>query len=169
MRRSRKMTESNLYLKFRKLGFRLNLVFSNCQLLGDMLVGLDFKRRKLVIADGVGNVKWWHTIELADLRTISVSKAYKSIRAGELSFKKVADFIHSIQVRLDFLDGRESIILPVYGNNVAQRKNIHKIERRLTRWYNMLSGMILKRSNFRYNATHDSNDHVDFWAQGIIA
>jgi hypothetical protein len=144
MIRSKKYADSNLYLKFKKLAFQLNLAFSDCDLLGDILFGLDLKRRKLVIADGMGNVNLRYAIALADLKTIVVKKIYKSIRAGELGIKSVADFIHSIQVRLEFRDGRESIVLPIYGSKGTKIHNIRKMERHLARWYNKLSRMISK-------------------------
>ena len=142
MRRSGKFNKSKLLLKFRKLGLQLNLVFSNCELLGDILMGLDLKKRKLVIADKKGNINWRHTIELADLRTISVRKVYRSIRAGELSLRNVADFIHSIHVRLDFRNGEEAIVLPVYADREAENEHILKIERKLGRWHSMVSRSI---------------------------
>ena len=142
MRRSGKLNKGKLLLKFRKLGLQLNLVFSTCELLGDILMGLDLKRRMLVIADKKGNINWRYTIELADLSTISVRKVYTSIRAGELSLRNVADFIHSIHVRLDFRNGREAIVLPVYGESKAENENILKIERKLGRWYSMVSRSI---------------------------
>ena len=146
MKMRRKLNESKLILKFRKLGLRLNLGLSNCQLLGNVLMGLYFKRRKLVIADGKGNVECGHTIELADLSAESVKKVYKSIRAGELSFKKLADFINSIHVLLEFRNGRESIEIPIYGNQNAENENIHKMERKVARWYNMVSRMTIDYS-----------------------
>jgi hypothetical protein len=142
MIRSKKLTDRNLYIKFKKLAIQFNLAFSDCDLLGDILFGLDLKRRKLVIADGIGNVNWRYTIALEDLKTIAIKKFYKNIRAGELSVKRVADFIDSIQVRFEFLDGRQSIVLPICENKGTKIDNIHKMERHLARWYNKLSRMI---------------------------
>ena len=147
MIRSRNLADSNLYLKFKKLAFQLNLAFSDCDLLGDILFGLDLKKRKLVIAEAIGNVNWRYTIALADLKTIAVKKVYRSIRAGELSFRKMNDFVNSIHVRLDFRNGQESIVLPIYGYKGIDSKNIQKIERKLGRWYNMLSRMISREIN----------------------
>jgi hypothetical protein len=142
MIRSKKLTDGNLYKKLRKLAIQFNLAFSDCDLFGDIFFGLDLKRRKLLIADGIGNINWRYTIALADLKTIVVKKIYKSIRAGELGIRTVADFIHLIQVRLEFRDRRESIVLPIYGNKGTKIRSIQKMERRLARWYKMISQMI---------------------------
>lgn len=105
-------------------------------------MGLDLKSRKLVIADGGINVSLRHTIELADLRGIALKKVYKSIRAGELNVRNMADFILSIHIRLEFQDGKAAIVLAVCENNGVQIKNIQKVERQLAKWYSMLSRLI---------------------------
>jgi hypothetical protein len=144
MVRFRNLTEKRIGFKFRKLGFQLNLAISHCEMLGAFLMGLDLERKKLVIADYKNRINYLHTVEIDALRSISVRKEYNAIRPGELKVKKMSDFIKSIQIRMIFRDGRDAIVLPVYRNNAAGSEEIHQIDLKISRWYNMLSGLVYK-------------------------
>lgn len=144
MARFRNLMEKRIGFKFRKLGFQLHLAISHCEMLGAFLMGLDLEKRKLVIADYKNKINYLHTVEIDALKSISITKEYNAIRPGELKVKKMNDFIKSIQIQMIFRDGRESIVLPVYRSSGTGSWEIHQIDLKITKWCNMLSGMVYK-------------------------
>ena len=142
MVRFKNLTEKRIAFKFRKLGLQLNLAISHCEMIGAFVMGMDVERKKLVIADYKNRLNYLHTVEIDALKSVSIMKVYNAIRPGELKVNKMNDFIKSIQIRMIFRDGRESIVLPVYRNNAAGSDEVYRIDLKISRWYRMLSEMV---------------------------
>src|ERR1051325_7888992 len=84
------------YTQLIRLGSAFNLSFSNQEILSNKIIGLDEKKRKLLVAEKNNELSPPYNIELAKVTAITVKKIYNSIKAGELKTRGIKEFLESL-------------------------------------------------------------------------
>ena len=136
------MSVKKVFLKLSELGSRLNLSFSSHVLLVDKVIALDGIKRKLLVAKVADDLESPYTIELNEVKEISIRKTYSNIKPGELNKKKFNEFLETILLQFEYKDQDKKIGLPFYESHKHGIQNLEKLERNARIWHMVLSKMI---------------------------
>lgn len=136
------MPVKKVFLKLSELGSRLNLSFSSHVLLIDKVIALDGIKKKLLVAKIADDLESSYTIELNEIKEISISKTYSNIKPGELNKKKFNEFLETILLQFEYKDQDKKIGLPFYESHKHGIQNLEKLERNARIWQMILSKMI---------------------------
>ncbi|HEX6168382.1 MAG TPA: hypothetical protein VFZ33_01725 [Chitinophagaceae bacterium] len=136
------MSVKKVFLKLSELGSRLNLSFSSHVLLIDKVIALDGIKKKLLVAKIADDLESSYTIELNEVKEISISKTYSNIKPGELNKKKFNEFLETILLQFEYKDQDKKIGLPFYESHKHGIQNLEKLERNARIWQMILSKMI---------------------------
>ena len=104
-------------IKLRELGVRFNLTFCKYASIGNKLLGLDGKKRKLLVAEKDQAIDQSHIIDLENVKSVSFVRHYGSIRAGELSKRRFDDFLHFIHLKFEHMNKSAPTNLLFYDRN----------------------------------------------------
>jgi len=130
------------YFQLNKLGSKFNLSFSSYVTLGNKIIGLDVMKRKLLIAEKINGLFRPYFIELNKVSVITVQKIYNSIKAGDLKKRRIEEFLQSICLQLEFVNGENTIVLPFYERTIDDIHNLKWLESKARNWQMMLSKML---------------------------
>jgi hypothetical protein len=136
------MSVKKVFLKLSELGSRLNLSFSSHVLLIDKVIALDGIKRKLLVAKVADDLESPYTIELNQVKEISLRKTYSNIKPGELNKKKFNEFLETILLQFEYKDQGKKVGLPFYESDKHGIQNLDKLERNARVWQMILSKMI---------------------------
>ena len=131
-----------VFLKLSELGSRLNLSFSSHVMLIDKVIALDGIKRKLLVAKVADDLESPYTIELNEVKEISIRKTYSNIKPGELNKKKFNEFLETILLQFEFKNQNKKIGVPFYESDKHGIQNLDKLERNARIWQMILSKMI---------------------------
>jgi hypothetical protein len=140
-------TDKIKYIQLSELGSRLNLNFSNHEMVDGRIIGLDIIKRKLLIMEETSEINQINIIPLDEVSSISVKKIYSSIKPGELRKRKVCEFLKSMVLQLDFGDSRETVVVPFYENEINNIDELPDLERKVRNWQVILSKIIGRQNN----------------------
>ena len=127
------------YLQLSQLGSKFSLSFSSHDVLGNLIMGLDGIRRKLLILESASGFREPFIIHLDEAKSITVKKIYCGIQAGALKSRRIDEFLKSIQLQFEFGNGKENIVLPFYERKTDSISDIPALERKVKSWQMMLS------------------------------
>ncbi len=135
------MSVKKVFLKLSELGSRLNLSFSSHVLLIDKVIALDGIKRKLLVAKVADDLESPYTIELNEVKEISILKTYSNIKPGELNKRKFNEFLETILLQFEYKN-QKKIGVPFYESEKHGIQNLDKLERNARIWQMILSKMI---------------------------
>ena len=144
-----------VFLKLSELGSRLNLSFSSHVLLIDKVIALDGIKKKLLVANIADDLESSYTIELNEVKEISISKTYRNIKPGQLNNKKFNEFLETILLQFEYKNQDKKIILPFYESDKHGIQNLDKLERNARIWQMILSKLINPKRNI-IQAAHNN-------------
>ena len=150
-----------VFLKLSELGSRLNLSFSSHVLLIDKVIALDGIKRKLLVAKIADDLESSYTIELDEVKEISISKTYGNIKPGELNKKKFNEFLETILLQFEFINQDKKIGLPFYEYDKHGIQNLEKLERNARIWQMILSKIINPTRNINPIAHNNMQPGAD--------
>jgi len=136
-------------MKSRKADQLLNPVvdtepaFSKHEIFGNLSVSLDSIRRRLLISRLVNKIRQCFQIDLKATRLISIKKVYSNIYVGQLKYRKLEEFLETIYLQFEFLDGRNALHLPVFDRASNKLCELPEIEKKVNYWQDLLSEMRL--------------------------
>jgi len=100
-----------LLIFFRRLGSLHNLSFTDPEILRDKIIGLDIRRRKLLIVQD-NNGKYDSTIiDLYEVSTCKVKKMYSSIDFVSFKKNKIREYLSTIAIEFVFKNGGTPVAL----------------------------------------------------------
>jgi hypothetical protein len=124
------------------LATRFNLTFSKCISIGNKLLGFDRMKRRLLVSPDSKDLAECKVIDLKKIKTVSVNKSYDSIKAGELTNKKMGEFLKHIHLRFEYLDSNVTIF-PFYERGRDNIEDVHKMDLASKSVQGILSKLIL--------------------------
>lgn len=136
--------------KLRELGARFNLTFCKYASLGNKLLGLDGRKRKLFVTGKDQLTDESHIIDLENVKSVSVVKHYGSIRAGELNQRRFDDFLQLVHLRFEYLHKGAPISLSFYDGGVGTKVDKRRLISRSKLMQAVLSKFI---ASFRVTTT----------------
>ncbi len=125
-----------------KFAKKRNLSISNLDEVGDHLIALDTKKRKLLYAKTAPNTSSCLLLDLNNLEACSIKKEYSSIKAGELKANKLPYFLKSIFLNLAFKNDSGNILLPLFDAQKKQHGNIELLEAQSKKWQTNVSKLL---------------------------
>ena len=147
MRNRNTIPGKDKYLQLSELGSGFNLSFSSQVTLGNKIIALDGRKKKLLVASLNDDLKCPYIVELDKVKAISVIKIYGSIKPGELVKKKFNEFLKSIHLQFEFQDQREVYVLPFYERDINNVQNLSTLEKNAKNWQLIRSKMIVPKKN----------------------
>jgi hypothetical protein len=133
---------------WKELGRKFNLTFSRYISIGNKFLGLDGRKRTLLVAANTSSTDT-QVIDLDKLKSFSVRKSYESIKAGQLGKKKFDEFLQFIHLQFEYNDQKIAVI-PFYEKGKDDIRNVRKLDRALRKVQEVISA--LKGRNSRINA-----------------
>jgi hypothetical protein len=130
------------YVRISELGSELGLSFSSHLELGDKVIGLDGRQRKILVCDVNNEQSEYQLISLDKVRAISVKKTYSGIKPGELDERRFEEFIQTIHLQFEYSDGHDTIALPFYEKGINDVADFAVLESKVKNWQLVLSKMI---------------------------
>jgi len=127
------------YLKLSELGSDYNLSFSSHLTLGSRIIALDGIKKKLLIAEIKDKVCRSFLIKLDEIRAISIKKIYSNIKVGELTKKRLVDFLKGIYLQFDYDNGEKATVLPFYESEKDKVDDPSRLEKTARNWYILLT------------------------------
>jgi hypothetical protein len=124
-----------------KIAKKRRLYISAQDELGDNVIALDSRKRKLLFMRKASAASSYLVIDLKHLETCTVKKQYGSIKPGELPKRKVTDFLRSIFLHLQFKNGSAPVTLPLYEEKNVQVEDVEQLEAKARKWQTMVSGL----------------------------
>jgi hypothetical protein len=103
-----------LLIFFRRLGSLHNLSFTNLEILRDKIIGLDARRRKLLIVQDNNHKYDSKIIDLYEVSTCRVKKIYSSVDSVSFKKNKIGEYLSAIAIEFDFKNGGTPVALVFY-------------------------------------------------------
>ncbi|MCS3796163.1 hypothetical protein [Niastella sp. OAS944] len=142
MNSENKVFARSKYVVLSEHGSRMNLSFTSHLILGNRIVALDGIRKCLLVLDIGADMERLCFIDLNDIATITLSKVYGSIEKEELAHKIVQDFLEKVQLKFEFSNKNETIVLPFYDANTDASTDRARLEKNAANWQQLLSKML---------------------------
>ena len=134
---------NHLLERFHQLGSDHNLSFSSQEILKNGVIGLDGLHRKLAVLQRQSETRFHaKVIDLGDLRTCSVKKEYGTIGGGDLSTKKLEQYLEKIALHFEFNDGSKPVEIVFYNHIDHVIYQIAELENKARHWEAILSKML---------------------------
>ncbi len=140
------INKKSAYRYLTRLKRNSELTFSKHEIFGNLALSLDTIRKRLMISRIVNQI--WHAshIQLSATRLISIKKVYKDINVGQLRHRKLDEFLQTIYLQFEFLDGRNTIHLPLFERGLHDPGDLPVIERKARYWQDLLSEIRLLKT-----------------------
>jgi hypothetical protein len=135
------------YTQLIRLGSAFNLSFSNQEILSNKIIGLDEKKRKLLVAEKNNELSPPYIIELAKVTAITVKKIYNSIKAGELKTRGIKEFLESLLLQFQYGNEKDPIVLPFYERKINEIHDLPRLEKKARNWQMILSKVATAQKN----------------------
>ena len=113
--------------------------YSKKEKFGNLFISLDSMRRRLMISRIAGKIRRSFQIPLHATRMISIKKVYKDIYVDQLRYKKLEDFLETIYLQFEFINGINTIHLPLFERSTDKLSELPAIEKRVQYCQDLLS------------------------------
>ena len=100
-----------------------------------------------MVAEVADDLESPYTIELNEVKEISIRKTYSNIKPGELNKKKFNEFLETILLQFEYKNQDKKISLPFYESDKHGIQNLEKLDRNARIWQMILSKMINPKRN----------------------
>jgi hypothetical protein len=121
----------------------LDTNFSKHEMFGSLSLSLDIIGRRLMISGILNRIRRSFQIQLNAIRRISIKKVYMNIYVGQLKKRSLEEFLEAIYLQFEFLDGRQTIHLPVFDRTLDNLHDLPETERKALYWQDLLSELLL--------------------------
>lgn len=125
----------------KELGSKLNRSFSSQLVLGNKIIALDGRNKRVLVSTIENGANRSYIIDLDKAISISVEKRYGAIKAGELKERKFEEFLESIYLLFEYGEDVETIELPFYQCESDNARDVPMLERNARNWQMILSKM----------------------------
>ena len=111
-------------------------------LFGDKIIALDKAKRIVQLSEIKSGTTDFKFIDLAKISAVTLRKSYGSIRSGQLKKKAIEDFLTKIELRFQYLDGKETYVFTMFDRETDDETDLRKSARRAKDWHLLLSRLI---------------------------
>jgi hypothetical protein len=130
------------YLEISKLGTKFNLSFSSQFVLTNKIIALDGIKKCLLVLNTDKELNQPYIIDLNKISAVTLKKSYGSINQGELKHKGTEDFLERIDLKFEFSNKNELLVLPFYECEIDNESDRPRLERNARNWQLILSKIV---------------------------
>jgi hypothetical protein len=141
-----KARKSSIVSFFKNAGTDHNLSFTGQEILRDKVIGLDGPRRKLLIAEEIGEEYDTRVIDLDEVSACKVKKVYAAINSHEYRKNRPEEYLKSIALEFEFRTGGAPAMALFYKNTLNSIYEVPELETRAKHWAATLSKMLPKQT-----------------------
>ena len=128
------------------LGSKMNLNFSSCEFLKDVLIGFDTEKRKLLVVRGLyQDNRNEILIDLDEVKSCSLKKVYGPIKAGDLKRRRLDQLLEEISLHFEFRGDKAALEVPFYEYSENETSNRIELANKARNWVLKLSDMLRYR------------------------
>lgn len=143
--KDRKKMANELMSHFNTVKEENKLLFSNREILKNLVLGLDEVQRKCLIVRTVKNRYNSFVFQLDELKNCSREKIYRSINVGNQKKKKYESRLDKIVLEFEFHDNRPKIQIPFYELSKNSFSELSELDQRAKGWETIISETINKK------------------------
>jgi hypothetical protein len=117
---------------FNKTEQENNLTVSDRELLGNLVIGLDKVRRKVVVVKKEDDTCDSLVIDLREIRSCSVKKIYKSVNMGTQKKERFENLVDKIVLEFEYTDKKEMLEVPFFesaSNHLLEMSELEQFAR----------------------------------------
>ena len=123
-----------------QLGSTYNLTFSQREILMDCMLGLDDKKKKLLIVSGIIEGRLHpYIIDLNEISTCSVKKYYGRINVNDLKNRELNQYLEKIVLQIEFHSDKQSANILIYKRTDNDIRELPELELKAKKWMELLS------------------------------
>jgi hypothetical protein len=123
-----------------KLGSRYNLTFSGFEILKNYIMGLDDRKKKLLIVSSINEDRPHHyIIDMNEVSTCSVKKYYGKINVNGLKNRELNHYLEKIVLQIRFLSKKQSEDVMFYKRTENDIRELPEMELKAKKWMELLS------------------------------
>jgi hypothetical protein len=131
--------------KLKELASRFKLLVFKKDVLGNMLIGLDLIKKRLVFLNQNNKKTNCTVVSLKNIKSCTLKKEYDSIESGGLKNKKLHEYLQSVFLELRFENNAKVMVLSFFEKQKDKLLNISELEAKAKEWQETISNLILKR------------------------
>ncbi len=128
-----------------KSGTGYKLIYNRKEVIGNFIFRLDRIRKNLMVSHAFDPLRLIFMTELNKIGSVSLKRTYRDIRSGHFSSRGLDEFLEGVHFRFEFIDGRNSIHLPLFEKNRDKTFHLHILEEKAKTWYRVISGLLQNR------------------------
>lgn len=124
------------------LGSRNNLTFSDQEILGDCIMGLDGEQKKLLIVSGIfADLPHHQVIDLNEISSCAVKKYYGRINVNGLKNRELNQYLEKIVLQLEFHSKEQPADFLIYKRTDNDIRQLPELELKAKKWMELLSSI----------------------------
>lgn len=140
--RQRKKNDSDLVSRFYKLGREKNLIFTQMDVLGYFIIGLDDVYNKIMVLTKSENKYDSLVIDLDKVKSCSKRNIYKRINIGTAKRDEFESYVDEIFLVFDFQEKAEQVNLCFYDSGRNSLLEMSVLEQKAKDWEMMITKTI---------------------------
>lgn len=123
-----------------KLGTEHNLDFSVQEILKHCIIGLDEKKKKvLIVNNNPDNLPGYYIIDLNEVSRSSVKKYYGRIKVNGLVSRGLNQYLEKMDLQIEFLSEKQPADILIYKQIDNDIRELPKLEFKARKWMELIS------------------------------
>ena len=123
-----------------QLGSTYNVTFSRQEILKDFMLGLDDKKKKLLIVSGIIEGRLHHDItDLNEISSCSVKKHYGRINVNGLKNRELNHYLEKVVLQIEFHSNKQPVDILIYQRKDNDIRELPELELKAKKWMELLS------------------------------
>lgn len=147
--RRQQRRKEDLLTRFSKLGTRNDLSFTGQEILCCHLLGFDGLKKKLLVLEKSPAGYRWYTVDLQEVRSCSVHKAYRLPTAGAAGSHSINHYVERVELQFHFWNHKRSRSIPFYCTGYNEVKDLPALETKARSWQCFLTKLLPAQKNGR--------------------
>jgi hypothetical protein len=131
---------------FHRLGFINNFCFSNKEILGNRVIGLDKLQQKILIVERNDNSYHSNIINLHEIKSFKIKKIYADIKAVNFKNNRIEEYLKSISFLFNFKNEKTPLILKFFRCKGYSLRDMIKLDAKIRHWEFSLSKMLITQA-----------------------
>ena len=123
-----------------QLGSMYNLTFSRQEILKDCMLGLDDKKKRLLLVSGIIEGRLHHyIIDLNEISNCSVKRHYGRINVNGLKNRELNQYLEKVVLQIEFNSNKQPADILLYQRIDNDIRELPELELKAKKWMELLS------------------------------
>lgn len=138
----KQINTENLPLSFKEAAAAFNLSIAKQEILGNRMIGLDERSKKLLFLQAHGNKHNGYLVDLNEIKACVVKKEYGVIHEESLDGSSLESYINGIALQFDYKNGANPTFLTFYDRSTNLESEMRKRAEQAKVWQDLLSARL---------------------------